>query len=48
MEMAIEPWFRAIPKIKWVTLQNSSHMPQFEERGRYIEVVAEFLKMSAS
>ncbi|KAH8885389.1 proline-specific peptidase [Thozetella sp. PMI_491] len=44
--MAVEPWFLAIPKIKWVTMQNSSHMPQYEEKGPYIEVIAHFLKVS--
>ena len=40
---AISPWFEAIPKVAWVTLQNSSHMPQFEEKELYIKILAKFL-----
>ncbi|EGN97771.1 hypothetical protein SERLA73DRAFT_109000 [Serpula lacrymans var. lacrymans S7.3] len=41
---AVLPWFRNIQKIKWVELQNSSHLAQFEEPDRYFEVLMEFLE----
>ncbi|EIN10808.1 proline iminopeptidase [Punctularia strigosozonata HHB-11173 SS5] len=40
----VQPFFDSIPKVKWVTFSESSHMPQWEERERYMEVVASFLK----
>ncbi|KAI6088521.1 proline-specific peptidase [Hypoxylon rubiginosum] len=39
----IEPWFRTIPKVKWVTLENSSHMGHFEDRQRYMKLCGSFL-----
>jgi pimeloyl-ACP methyl ester carboxylesterase len=42
-ELCVEPWFRAIPKIKWVVFEKSSHMPHWEERKRYMELVGTFL-----
>ncbi|KAK4224350.1 L-amino acid amidase [Podospora fimiseda] len=41
--LSIEPWFKHIPKVKWVTLENSSHMAHYEERERFMEIVGEFL-----
>jgi pimeloyl-ACP methyl ester carboxylesterase len=32
-----------IPRNRWVTCENSSHMPHCEERKRYMEIVGEFL-----
>ncbi|KAF8512734.1 proline iminopeptidase [Hysterangium stoloniferum] len=40
---AIRPWFLGIPKCKWVQFSESSHMPQWEERDRFMEVASEFL-----
>jgi len=40
----VEPFFREIPKAKWITLEKSSHMSMFEERERYIQIVGDFLK----
>lgn len=37
------PFFRHIPKIKWVTLEKSSHTPFWEEREKYMQLVKEFL-----
>ncbi|KAI0151383.1 Alpha/Beta hydrolase protein [Pestalotiopsis sp. NC0098] len=42
-ELCVEPWFRAIPKIKWVVFENASHMSHWEERERYMELVGTFL-----
>ncbi|GAB1319329.1 hypothetical protein MFIFM68171_09539 [Madurella fahalii] len=41
--LSVEPWFKNIPRVKWVTLENSSHMAHFEERERYMQVCGEFL-----
>ncbi|THH13063.1 hypothetical protein EW146_g7119 [Bondarzewia mesenterica] len=38
------PFFWGIDKIKWVKFAKSSHMPHWEERERYIEVVGSFLR----
>lgn len=40
---SVEPWFRTIPKVKWVTLENSSHTGMFEDRERYMYLVGAFL-----
>jgi len=34
-ELAVLPFFLEIPKIKWVELQSSTHLPMFEEPERY-------------
>ncbi|KAK5105857.1 hypothetical protein LTR16_006489 [Cryomyces antarcticus] len=39
-----EPYFREIPHIKWFTFAESSHMPHWEERDRFMEVVSGFLE----
>lgn len=39
----VYPFFEKIPKVKWVRFDMSSHMPFWEERGRYFEVVTGFL-----
>ncbi|KAI1130604.1 Alpha/Beta hydrolase protein [Nemania abortiva] len=31
-DLCIEPWFRAITKVKWVTLSGASHMTHWEQR----------------
>ncbi|PPQ66527.1 hypothetical protein CVT26_009500 [Gymnopilus dilepis] len=43
-EISVFPFFTKIPKIKWVELQNSSHLPAFEEPERYFDVLFSFLK----
>ncbi|KAJ4471413.1 proline iminopeptidase [Lentinula aciculospora] len=40
----VVPFFREIPRVKWVRFEKSSHMPHFEERERYMEEVRAFLK----
>ena len=44
-DFVVAPFFEKIRKVKWVTLENSSHTPMFEERERYIQLVGEFLKL---
>ncbi|KAF2469110.1 proline-specific peptidase [Lindgomyces ingoldianus] len=43
-DITIEPWFRRIPKVKWITLDNSSHLSHYEERDRYMKICGDFLK----
>ncbi|TFK62407.1 proline-specific peptidase [Pluteus cervinus] len=43
---AVVPWWTRVPKIKWVNLEHSSHLPHFEEPDRYFDVVIDFLKAS--
>jgi hypothetical protein len=43
MDFVIEPWFKAINKVKWVTLENSSHTAIWEERERYMQLCGDFL-----
>ncbi|KAI1175957.1 Alpha/Beta hydrolase protein [Nemania sp. FL0916] len=42
-ELCVEPWFRSIPKVKWVVLEKSSHMGHWEERERFMELAGSFL-----
>jgi pimeloyl-ACP methyl ester carboxylesterase len=42
-DSVVVPFFREIPHVKWVTFAESSHMPHWEERERYMEVVGRFL-----
>ncbi|KAL8826237.1 MAG: hypothetical protein Q9170_007476 [Blastenia crenularia] len=39
----VEPFFRAIAKVKWYRFAESSHTPQLEERDEFMKVVAHFL-----
>jgi len=42
-DMTVEPYFKYIPKVKWVQFANSAHVPQLEETERFMEVVGNFL-----
>ncbi|KII87182.1 hypothetical protein PLICRDRAFT_55188 [Plicaturopsis crispa FD-325 SS-3] len=42
-DSVVAPFFHTIPKVKWFTFAESSHMPMFEERERYMEIVGNFL-----
>lgn len=42
-DLAIQPWFKHIPKVKWVVFQNATHMAHWEEREHFISVVGNFL-----
>lgn len=39
----MEPYFRAIDRVKWYRFAESSHTPQLEEREEFMRVVAAFL-----
>jgi len=42
-DFVVKPFFDEIPKVKWVTLEASSHTPFLEEPARYMQIVGEFL-----
>ncbi|KAF8980176.1 proline-specific peptidase [Cyathus striatus] len=42
-DLCVLPLFEKIPKVKWYQFANSTHMPFWEERERYISVVSGFL-----
>ncbi|KAI1173212.1 proline-specific peptidase [Nemania sp. FL0916] len=42
-DLCIAPWFEGIPRVKWVTLQNSSHMLHWEEREKAMSLCRSFL-----
>ena len=48
MGVMTRPWtklyFEKVDKAKWFTFAESSHMPHWEERDRFMEVVRGFLK----
>ncbi|KAI1352394.1 proline-specific peptidase [Xylaria sp. FL0043] len=47
VDACILPWFQTIPKVRWVTLENASHMGQFEDRERFISLCGSFLSSSS-
>jgi len=42
-DIGVIPLFELIPRVRWVTLENSSHCGFFEERERYMELIGGFL-----
>ena len=46
-DFVVAPFFEHIPKVKWVTFEQSSHTPFWEEREHYNKLVEEFLKSEA-
>ncbi|KAK7742676.1 hypothetical protein SLS63_000241 [Diaporthe eres] len=40
--LSMYPWFKSIPKVRWVTL-GGSHMSHWEDRERYMQEVGDFL-----
>lgn len=36
-------FFRHIQQIKWVTFDNASHTPMWEDRERYMKLVEDFI-----
>ena len=42
-DKVVAPFFKYIPKVKWVTFAQSSHMPHYEERAKYMQLVGSFL-----
>ena len=46
-DFVVAPFFERIQKVKWVTFENSSHTPYWEEPERYMQLVSDFLKPDA-
>ncbi|KAJ7090477.1 proline iminopeptidase [Mycena epipterygia] len=42
-DSVVAPFFHKIPRVKWVTFAESSHMLHFEERERCMEILGSFL-----
>ncbi|KAI0202838.1 proline-specific peptidase [Astrocystis sublimbata] len=42
-DICVEPWVKAIPRVKWIKFENSSHMAHWEEPERFIEACGGFL-----
>ena len=47
-EVAVLPWFVRIPRIKWVELQNSTHLPHLEEPERRVFFFRPFVRIGIS
>ncbi|KAJ7627661.1 proline-specific peptidase [Mycena polygramma] len=45
-DISVVPFFEKMPKVKWVQFAESSHMPFFEEKERYLQIVGDFLSAS--
>ncbi|KAI1358521.1 hypothetical protein F5Y08DRAFT_350690 [Xylaria arbuscula] len=43
MDFVVEPWFRMIKKVKWVTFEKASHTLMWEDTPRYMQLCGEFL-----
>jgi L-proline amide hydrolase len=39
----VRPFWRKIEKVKWVTVNGSTHSPHLEEEERYMDIITEFL-----
>lgn len=44
-DFVVQPFFDRIPKVKWLTFENSSHTSMWEERERFMDVVERFLEL---
>jgi len=44
-DVCMLPFFNKVPRVRWVQFANSSHMPFFEERERYMKVLGDFLTL---
>jgi pimeloyl-ACP methyl ester carboxylesterase len=42
-DAVVVPFLWKMPNAKWVCLEETSHMPFWEERERYLQLVANFL-----
>lgn len=42
-DYVMEAYIKKIPGAKWVKFEESSHMPFWEEREKYMETLARFL-----
>lgn len=44
-DFVVQPFVEKIPGAKWLKFEGSSHMPFWEEREKYMKVVADFVKV---
>jgi L-proline amide hydrolase len=42
-DIVVQPFVKAIPNVKWVKFEDSSHMNFLEEPEKFIETLIEFL-----
>jgi len=43
VDEVVQPFFEEIEKVKWFTFAESSHMPHWEEREKFMDLVNQFL-----
>ncbi len=43
-DVSMAPFFEHIPKVKWLTLDGTSHFAHVEARDRWMAAVGDFLK----
>jgi proline-specific peptidase len=41
-DYVLQPFFDHIPKVKWVTFENSGHVPHIDEREKFFKLLSEF------
>lgn len=46
-DICVYPYFKLIPRVKWVQFAESSHMAHLEEPERFFEIVGDFLEQKA-
>lgn len=44
-DFVVQPFFDGISRVKWLTFEKSSHVPMWEEREKFMEVVEHFLEL---
>ena len=42
-DSCVAPFFREIPKVKWVTMADASHCSNLEHPEKYMKIVSDFL-----
>lgn len=43
-DVAMQPFFDHIEKVKWVTLDNAAHFSHVDQREKYLKHLASFLQ----
>jgi L-proline amide hydrolase len=44
LDLSLQPWFDGIPKVRWITIPNASHMSSVEQPEKFNDIVWQFLK----
>lgn len=42
-DVAMQPFFEHIKKVKWVTLENAAHFSHVDQRDKYMKYLVSFL-----